>query len=107
MHLVSSYSPQMPCYRPQRNDRCIVCSVNNARGIKDYKKKLYICFANIETGHLESSKKDGGVGYGKERLTGNNCKSGYKSSDEPLSCGKNKLVQDLEAALCRIMCQFN
>ena len=48
-------------------------------------KKLYMCFADIEKA-FDSSKKGDGVGNEKERFT----KSNSKSSDEPLSLGKNE-----------------
>ena len=53
---------------------------------RDKKKKLYVCFVDIEKAFDKSSKKGDGVGDEKERFTRSNC----KSSDEPLSRGKNE-----------------
>ena len=50
------------------------------------KKKLYMCFVDIEMALDKTSNKGDGVDNEKERFTRSNCKSG----DQPLSRGKSE-----------------
>ena len=58
---------------------------------RDKKKKLYMCFANIEMAFDKSSKKDDEVSDEKKRFTGSNRKHG----DESITGQKRKFEWDL------------